>query len=373
MRMSFWLLVGVGAAACEPLVTNWEERTEFGIDRAASVVEPQPVSDLKVMTWNLKYGGGRINFWFDYWGERVHMTEAEVASNMAGIYALIDEVQPDIILAQEIDRNSKRTDYFDMVQGILDNTSLNFAAYTPVWRARYVASQGLGRVDSGIAVLSKYPILSNTRIGLDDRTDQDALTKAFWLHRAVNRAVVKVGEREVTVLNLHVAAYDTDGTRKTQLTEVMSIVEEETLPTLVGGDFNAIPPGSVKVEDFDDESRVPEDSNFDGGAYDLTLMEPFYASLTPSMPLAAYGLTEQEQGRWYTHTVAPPVDDQGESHFWGRTLDYHFVNQGEFIRAAEVLQSPGHGVDYTADGQGIASDPMLLSDHAPVVATWRLP
>jgi endonuclease/exonuclease/phosphatase family metal-dependent hydrolase len=373
MRMTLWGLVALTALACEPLVTSWEERTEFAIDEAADLDEAAPASELKVMTWNVKYGGGRINFWFDYWGERVHMTEAEVASNMAGIYKLINEVQPDVILTQEIDRNSKRTAYFDMVQGILDHTSLNYAAYTPVWRARYVATQGLGRVDSGIAVLSKYPIVSNTRIGLVDRTDQDALTKAFYLHRAVNRAVIKVGDREVVLLNLHVAAYDTDGTRKAQLAEVMSVVGEETLPALVGGDFNAIPPGSAKVHGFDDESRVPEDSQFDGGAYDLTLMEPFYAALTPSMTLDAYGVTEDEQKRWYTHTVAPPVDDVGETHFWGRTLDYHFATQGDFSRPAEVLQAPGDGADYTGSPLGIVSDPMLLSDHAPVVATWRLP
>ena len=79
------------------------------------------------------------------------------------------------------------------------------------------------------------------------------------------------------------------------------------------------------------------------------------------------------QSRWYTHTVAPPIDAQGRSHFWNRTLDYLFTNTGFVGDAGEVLQRPGHGAAFTASGQGIEADPMLLSDHAPVMVKWSLP
>jgi endonuclease/exonuclease/phosphatase family metal-dependent hydrolase len=71
--------------------------------------------------------------------------------------------------------------------------------------------------------------------------------------------------------------------------------------------------------------------------------------------------------------VAPPVDDNGQAHFWNRKLDYLFTNTSFAGDEGEVLQSPGHGADYTVSGAGIVSDPMQLSDHAPVVVKWILP
>ena len=142
--------------------------------------------------------------------------------------------------------------------------------------------------------------------------------------------------------------------------------------------MNAIPPGTIEKEGFDDEEPVPEDTAFQGAPYDLAAMQPFFDDYQAHMPLAAYEAGDaQVQRRWYTHTVAPPVDDQGRSHFWNRTLDYlftntQFVDENGDTAHGEVLQEPGHGAGFTASGAGIVGDPMTLSDHAPVVATWRL-
>ena len=91
------------------------------------------------------------------------------------------------------------------------------------------------------------------------------------------------------------------------------------------------------------------------------------------MPLATYeNGDETVQKRWYSHTVAPPIDDQQRTHFWNRKLDYFFTNTSFVGGQGEVLQSPGHGADYTSSGQGIIADPMVLSDHAPVMVKWNL-
>jgi len=62
-----------------------------------------------VMAWNVKYGAGRIDFWFDLWGDRVQMSEVEVQANLRGIYDLIEEVDPDILMTEEIEINSRRS------------------------------------------------------------------------------------------------------------------------------------------------------------------------------------------------------------------------------------------------------------------------
>ena len=119
--VSAWSLM-----ACEPLASSWVGEEVFPIDEAQTIVagEENP-QRLKVMTWNVKFGGGRINFYWDYWGDRVHMTPAEVNANMENINALIRQTEVDILLAQEVDRNSKRAAYVDQVQHILDTTQMN--------------------------------------------------------------------------------------------------------------------------------------------------------------------------------------------------------------------------------------------------------
>jgi endonuclease/exonuclease/phosphatase family metal-dependent hydrolase len=361
---------------CEPLFTAWEgsqpaDLSQATLIEAAGVAAPD---HLEVMTWNLKYGGARINFWFDYWGERAIMTPAEADANIGAMIAMINEIDPDVLISQEVERNSKRTAYRNMVQQVLDGTPLNYAAYVPVWQARFVATQGLGRVDSGIVVYSKYPITEATRIAQKDRTDQDGLTQAFYLHRGILHAKLDVGGgRIVDVINVHTAAYDNDGTKGAHLAQIKELVDGLSSNFIVGGDFNAIPPGTIKHEEFDDEEPVPTDTDFQGAPYKLDAMQPFFDAYTAHLPLAEYEAgDEAAQQEWYSHTVAPPLDDQGRSHFWNRTLDYFFTNSSFAGDRGEVLQKPGDGEDFTVSGSGIIGDPMLLSDHAPVLVKWSL-
>jgi endonuclease/exonuclease/phosphatase family metal-dependent hydrolase len=139
--ISLAVLVSPAVMGCEPLATEWEygTRQDVPVHHAARIREPSDPSPdaLRVMAWNVKYGGGRIDFWFDLWGDRVQMSEDEVQANLDGIYELIREVDPDVLMTEEIEDNSRRSAYVNMVSGILDNTALNYAAYFPTWRSRY--------------------------------------------------------------------------------------------------------------------------------------------------------------------------------------------------------------------------------------------
>jgi endonuclease/exonuclease/phosphatase family metal-dependent hydrolase len=361
---------------CEPLFNAWEGSEPADLSQAATIEAAGVAApaNLKVMSWNLKYGGGRINFWFDYWGDRAIMTDDEADANISAMISLINEVDPDVLISQEVERNSKRTAYRNMVQLVLDGTKLNYAAYIPVWQARFVATQGLGRVDSGIVVYSKYPINEALRIAQRDRTDQDGLTQAFYLHRGILQAKIDVGGgRIVDVINVHTAAYDNDGANGDHLLQIKELVDGLSSNFLVGGDFNAIPPGTVNHDEFDDEEPVPTDTDFQGAPYKLDAMQPFFDSYAAHLPLAEYEAGgEAAQQDWYSHTVAPPLDDQGRSHFWNRTLDYFFTNSSFVGDRGEVLQKPGDGEEFTASVDGIVGDPMVLSDHAPVLVKWSL-
>ncbi len=322
------------------------------------------------MAWNIKYGAARIDFWFDLWGDRVHMQHEEVQRNLSQIYALIREVDPDVLVTEEIEVNSQRSAYVDMVQGILDHTALRYAAYIQTWNSRYVPSEGLGRMDMGNAIFSKYPILSAERIRQVNRTDIDAVTRTFYLHRMIGRAVIDVGGAQpLAAYVVHTEAYDRDGTKQKHIQQIFDELSSEKLPFIIGGDFNELPPSALKLSDFPDENPRAKGTDYEQPPYQPEQLQKFFDGFAPYLPLSEYGSNSEQQRRYFSHSVIGPKTNgtDGQPGFWNRTLDYWFATKGSLWvdGKSDVLQTSGR--------QGILVDPLFLSDHAPIVGTLRLP
>src|SRR5690606_1556391 len=105
---------------------------------------------------------------------------AEVETNLQRIADVINAVDPDVLFLEEVDVNSKRSAFVDQVQWLLDHTQLNHGAYASQWRADFVPSDGLGAMDSGNAILSRWPLDDATRFALPLREDQSALVRYFY-------------------------------------------------------------------------------------------------------------------------------------------------------------------------------------------------
>jgi endonuclease/exonuclease/phosphatase family metal-dependent hydrolase len=381
------LLTPLLLAGCEwvadPLDFTREEVPRF----KAHAEHPAPVENppsLKVMAWNVKYGACRIDFWFDFWGDRVQMTPTEVTDCLTRVAALIREYDPDILMTEEIEVDSKRSAYIDQVRFLLENTNLRYAGYMSTWKARYVPSEGVGRMDLGNAVLSRYPIVKAERIRQQDRTDQDPLTSTFYIKRAIGRVEVDVGQgRRVAAYVVHTEAYDQDGTKQRQIQQIHDVLKQETLPWVIGGDFNELPPvcderaapgtasscdGKLRLSGFLDERESSKGTDFEQPPYTPSVMKQYYDDFEPYIPLSRYGVGEEAQRPYFTHSVLGPdsLNDQGVRGTWNRTLDYLFVRKGEQWSDTAVIQGPDARF-------GIQSDALRLSDHAPVVGTWRLP
>ena len=72
----------------------------------------------------------------------------------------------DIVLLQ-VDIESKRSGFMDQVQFLLDNTNLNYGAYASVMEVDFVFSDGLGRINTGNAILSKFKLTEARELSLD--------------------------------------------------------------------------------------------------------------------------------------------------------------------------------------------------------------
>lgn len=339
---------------CQPLVTTFDD-VEDAVDyQAASVGDvPGTADTLLVMTWNIKFGGGDIDFWFDCWGERVLMTEKEVLDNMDSVVAKIIQVDPDILLLQEVDVDSKRSAYLDQLQYILDYTDLNYGVYAAAWQVQFIPSDGLGRMNSGNAILSRWKLNDAERVGLTLRTDQDGLTRYFYLRRNILKATVELpGYDQFFVVNVHTAAYSQDGTKHKHIDRFKEELDQIAASGglfVAGGDLNTIPPGSVKDHDFPD--AVCEDVAFIGDDYRDEIdwlsngKDALYDTYASAIPLVDY---LSDNTPYLTFSAHPPIPH-------GRKLDYLFTNhQAGWLAGSAVTHQ-----DISFEGQA-------LSDHAPV-------
>jgi endonuclease/exonuclease/phosphatase family metal-dependent hydrolase len=342
----------------DPFRTKFEDREEATHYTASTLKSTSPPSDsLKVMTWNIRFAAGRLAVFYDGRGDRYNITKREVIANLDGICTKINEVDPDVLLLQEVDIESKRTSYLNQLQFILDHSNLNYAVYAPTWRADYIPSDGIGRMNSGIAILCKWPLQDGERIELPVRTDQSSLENYFWLHRCIVKTSLALpGRRPLSILNIHAESWAKDGTKKKQIDIFKTQLDLAAVTgnyIVAGGDLNELPPGSPTWKYFPDDVTSARFGN-DDYTGEETWLTDLYASYVPAIQLAAYHANPVP---YYTFTGDPDG-------FWCRTIDHLFTNGG--FRSSLVLQD-----SRLPNGQnGTATMP--LSDHAPVFAVLEV-
>lgn len=317
----------------------------------ATKLKPAPASvdSLQIMDWNIKFGGARIDFFFDCYGDRVHMTEAEVLKNLEGLAKKINHENPDVLILQEVDITGARVAGVNQVQWLLDHTQMNYAVYASQWDA-YIPKYGLGRVNSGNAILSRWPLDSAVRVALPQMQEKPWLERYFYLRRNLLEARLKVPNKDFWVVATHLEAYCKDNTRLLQLQILNKTVRKHIQrgeAVLFGGDLNTLAPGTKKLKGFDDSVCPDEEFVMDDYTAEREWLAPFYKTYNEAIPLAEY---QQDEKRYYSHTV------NGKG-FWNRRLDYLFSNKP--LKNGRIHQG----------NQPNEMPTMPLSDHAPLTTT----
>ncbi len=372
---SIWLVIII-IFSCRPLVTTFEDIQDAVYYEDASQESAEFNDTLKVMTWNIRFGAGRIPFFGDSCGDRVLMTESETLGYMDSIIIYINLTQPDVLLLQEVDISSKRSAYVNQLQYILNHTHLNYAAYASMWDVEIVASDGLGKVDAGNAILSRWKITDAERIKLPLRTDQDALTQYFYLRRNILKAKINIPELDTTLyaVNIHATAFATDDTKQKHIDkykEVLDALNDQGAVFVTGGDLNSIPTDAEPydyciIDQCEDESwhtSVEEKKYHKEGSYfnnfqaigyypgERDLLQPFYADSLNYFPAIPY--EDRNSSDHFTHCTYNTSEDYRN---WDRKLDYLFTNKEDGFSMGNTHQ-----------------DAFNLSDHAPVSATLTFP
>jgi endonuclease/exonuclease/phosphatase family metal-dependent hydrolase len=208
-----------------------------------------------VMTYNIGYLSGMTN------NQPVKRPDkAFFDKNMETFFQLLEEIQPDVIGVQEIDIHSQRSHYVNQLETIAEKAGYKYAAKAINWDKRYLPfpywppSLHFGRVLSGQAVLSRWPILSTERFVLQKPKSKPFYYNTFYLDRLIQVVKIKIGGRNLVLLNAHLDAFDREN-RENQAKRLLKIYHsfKDDYPVLLIGDFNSIPPDAPRKKDFPDE------------------------------------------------------------------------------------------------------------------------
>jgi endonuclease/exonuclease/phosphatase family metal-dependent hydrolase len=296
-----------------------------------------------VLSWNVQYAASRKHQFFYDGGPDVHVPEADVRWTLARIADVLRRADADIVLLQEVDRDSDRTHRIDEHQALLDLVPYPCHASTPYHRVRYVPVPGrqpLGRVDMHLSVFSRFPLQDARRIALP-LLDEPWWRRLFNLRRAVLDARVPLdGGGTLRLLDTHLSAFSQgDGTLERQvdvLERLASTSETAREPWILAGDLNALPPG-------DDAARLPNGPvEYPERPTPVDRLFRRYASAVPAPQYVA------SPGRWRTYVPFGAAEPD-------RTLDYVFVGREVSVDEVDVPRV------------------LDVSDHLPVVFSVTVP
>jgi endonuclease/exonuclease/phosphatase family metal-dependent hydrolase len=311
------------------------------------------------MTWNIRFCIGRSPWFGDACGDITVYTKEKITEGLDLIVKKINQISPDVLLLQEVDILSTRSAYVEQMQYILDHTWFNYGAFGSQWKAQFIPSDGLGRMDEGNAILSRWPISNSKRIQLALRNDQSGVVRYFYERCCMVTGIISVpGFKEFSVVNIHASAFATDDTKHKHIEKFkgnLDYISSEGGYFVAGGDLNTLPPGSDST-DYCIEDMCPGESfhhpgdnpmHKDGSNYtpEQEWLVPLYNSYSCAVPLERY---QNDQQAYFTHTTRP-------GHFWDRTLDYLFTNN-----------------KWVPDSYCTHQDAMDDSDHCPVSAEFIL-
>lgn len=304
---------------------------------AASVAALAPAGMLRVVSWNLQFCGGRAQPFFYEGGSRVRVPRSDQDRAFAGVVEVLRGLNADVVLLQELDRGSARTDHVDQLARLLNELPGYAAVSAAMHKNRFVPYPWppLGRINLHLATLSRAVPSSPLRLALPGLREP-RLRAHFNLHRALLAAQLPLANGEhLAVGNTHLSAFSGgDDTLARQVRLVDGWLGNAGSTALLGGDFNVLPPG-------DDASRLATDR--DDHPTDRAEIDAFFAA-HPSV-LDPVGQLRPEAG-----TYLPPGASAPD-----RTLDWVFTGEG--LRTVRAWVEP--------------VDP-FVSDHWPVVADLAL-
>ncbi|MFE4106740.1 endonuclease/exonuclease/phosphatase family protein [Almyronema epifaneia] len=223
----------------------WASAGSYPKDRYGEVVQfssavPPDKDTLSVVSYNIGYLSGLTN------NVAVRRDRALFDTNQNTAVDALAPIDADFVALQEVDLEAKRSYNVNQVEAIAQALQFRYGAIAVNWDKNYVPfptwppSAHFGRILSGQAVLSRYPVTDQERFVLDKVASNPAYYNALYLDRLAQVAFINVNQQRLVIINVHLEAFDT-ATRLQQTDYVLNLAEQyaSTSPVLLLGDFNS--------------------------------------------------------------------------------------------------------------------------------------
>ena len=301
----------------------------------ASEATLRPGQRFTVLSWNLQYAAGRSYHFFYDGGKAVHASRPKVEQTLGEIGGLLTAHRPDVLLLQEVDRDSARTARIDELARLRRLGHWSCWTSVPYHRSRYVPApfgNALGRVDMHLATAARYRLAWARRHALP-QLNEWFVRRAFNLKRAILEAAIPLEghPRPLVLLNTHLSAFSYgDGTLERQVDVILKRLAEldaRGFPWILAGDFNMLPPG-------ESAQRLGSEAKYYAGA-DSPLIRLTQRHRTAVSP-AAYQKNPSAYFTYIKYGAARP----------DRRLDYIFVSRNVQVHEIQVLHQPRYSSDH---------------------------
>ena len=205
---------------------------------------------VKFVAWNIGYGalGDNADFFMDGGKGVITADKERVIRNLDGIIEQATALEPDVILFQEVDRDSTRSHHIDEVIMLSnaystedDQDYANGFAYN--FNVRFVPYPfpPIGKVQSGILTLTDTSAESAERIQLPCPFKWPVRLCNLKRCLLVERVPLQNSDKSLVLVNLHLEAYDNGEGKIAQTKMLKEILDEEAAAgnyVIAGGDFN---------------------------------------------------------------------------------------------------------------------------------------
>ena len=212
---------------------------------------------MTVLSWNVGYGGlGKYSDFFMDGGENTKSAdEAQVRAYLAGITAALEAQDANIVLLQEVDKDSSRTYGIDE-RGLLSG-GMNCESFALNYSCPFVPNPNtllidpLGKINSGLFTMTDDLLIEKAeRISLPCPFSWPLRIANLKRCLLVSYLPIEDSDRQLVVVNLHLEAYDDGEGKIAQTRQLREFITSEYAKgnyVIAGGDFNQVFPGSLEV------------------------------------------------------------------------------------------------------------------------------
>jgi endonuclease/exonuclease/phosphatase family metal-dependent hydrolase len=200
-----------------------------------------PSDTISIMSYNIGYFSGMTN------NTTMKRTEPFFLGNQQTVETLFKNINPDIVAFQEIDYDADRSFNTNQFEIIAEMNTYPFGAKSINWDMNYVPfpyfpfSAHFGKVISGQAILSQYPILNTSAFKFEKPESNPFYYNQFYIDRLLQFAEIKVSpSQSILVINVHLEAYKRKD-REKQMDVFIDVVKPhfDGQPIILIGDFNS--------------------------------------------------------------------------------------------------------------------------------------